>query len=107
VAHKVYLEYVRKKPIAKPLPLRASVAEPDETEREHDCLDKCLEQLATKNRDLVTRYYQGEKRSKIENRKKLAQELEITLDALRIRAHRIRRQLQQCVFQCLGLNPAN
>jgi DNA-directed RNA polymerase specialized sigma24 family protein len=107
VAQKVHLEYLRKKPLPKLPPPPAPNVEPDEAEREFNCLDQCLEQLPTKSRDLVAGYYQGEKKVKINNRKNLAEELGITLDALRIRAHRIRRQLQQCVFQCVELSPVN
>lgn len=104
VAQKVHLEYTRKKPLPKP-PLPTTEESVEEIERDHECLDECLEKLSTNNRDLVARYYQGERKAKIDNRKRIAEELGITLDALRIRAHRLRRQLQQCVFQCIGLNP--
>ena len=99
VARNVHLEYLRKKPIPPPPP----VPEP-ETERDYDCLEQCMQKLPRNNRELVEQYYQGEKKTKINNRKKLAGALDITLDALRIRAHRIRKQLQQCMLQCVGLN---
>lgn len=103
VAQKVHQEYLRRKPPPRTLPLGQSLTE--ETERDHKCLDQCLEQLPQRNRELVTRYYQGEKRRKISNRQQIAKDLGITLDALRIRAHRVRKQLQQCVFECIQLNP--
>ena len=104
VAQKVHLEYLRRKPLPKP-PLPPPAADVDDVERDYECLDECLKKLPTNHRDLVARYYQGEKKAKIDNRKRIADELGITLDALRIRAHRLRRQLQQCVFQCIGLTP--
>ena len=53
------------------------------------------------------KYYEGEKQAKITNRRRLAEELGITLDALRIRAHRIRRELRKCVVHCLEQAPAH
>jgi DNA-directed RNA polymerase specialized sigma24 family protein len=60
-----------------------------------------MSQLRARNRELVLRYYQDEKHEKISNRKLMARELGIGLAALRIRAHRIRSQLQKCVEACL------
>jgi len=76
-------------------------------EPEYDCLERCLEELSPDNRDLVLRYYQQERRAKIEHRKSLATELGIAVNALRIRAHRIRLVLQRCVRNCIEQQPAN
>jgi DNA-directed RNA polymerase specialized sigma24 family protein len=70
-------------------------------EREMECLEKCLEKIPFKNRDLILRYYQGETSVKINNRKKLAEELGIQLNALRLQAFRIREKLQICVSNCI------
>jgi DNA-directed RNA polymerase specialized sigma24 family protein len=64
-----------------------------------DCLRWCLKGLTEKERDLVLRYHQGE--NNIRNRQTLARELEIPLNALRIRVHRVRRKLEACVHECL------
>jgi predicted kinase len=45
-------------------------------------------------------YFEEDSRSKIEGRKVLAGQLKIPLNALRIRVHRIRMQLEQCVREC-------
>jgi len=50
---------------------------------------------------MILRYYTGDKQEKIVNRKKLAEEEGIELNALRIRAHRIRTQLRLCVEKCI------
>lgn len=97
VAQKVLREYLRKPPVAIALPA-ASAAE---REAEYQCLEECMEQLSPQNRDLVLRYYQADKRTKIENRKELAQRLGIPLNALRIRACRLRATLLECIQQCL------
>lgn len=98
VAHKVFLEYIKNPPPPAQMPAPESS---DETEREYTCLEHCVESLQPKNRELVIRYYQQEKRAKIDDRKQLAAQLGIALNALRIRAHRIRANLQKCMHECL------
>jgi DNA-directed RNA polymerase specialized sigma24 family protein len=98
VANKVHLEYLRKKPVP-PLPIVTNTSE--EAELRHRCLDRCASKLTPENRELVFQYYQEEKRAKIEHRKHQADHLGIAVNALRIRAHRIRKSLQDCVRECL------
>ena len=70
-------------------------------ERRLECLNRCMEDLPPKGRELIGRYYDGEGGAKIENRKQLAQRLNIPMNALRIRAHRMRERLESCVTSCL------
>ena len=65
-------------------------------------LELCLGELDPANRDFIIRYYFGEERSKIENRRGLASSLGITLNALAIRACRIRDRLEACVRKRAG-----
>ncbi|HVQ39169.1 MAG TPA: hypothetical protein VMS31_16640 [Pyrinomonadaceae bacterium] len=116
VAQKVHLEYLRKKP-----PLQEFLESgrepggqtpcPPETdsnvEQEYACLERCMDRLPPENRRLVLEYYQEEKRAKIDHRKQLADQLGIAVNALRIRAYRLRAQLQQCVQNCLEESPAH
>ena len=99
VANKVYLEYLRRKPTTPPPPPRN---EPDESDQEFECLEQCLGRLSPNNRELVLQYYQEEKGAKIDHRKRLAERLGVALNALRIRAHRIRAALQKCMQDCLS-----
>jgi DNA-directed RNA polymerase specialized sigma24 family protein len=98
VANKIYLEYLRTRPAPPPPP---PTADPGDSELEFHCLEQCMERLTPKNRQLVLRYYQDERRAKIDHRKRLAEELGVAINALRIRAHRIRAALQVCVENCL------
>ena len=66
------------------------------------CFDRCLQALTKENRDLIIEYYDDEKGRKIERRKRLAACLGIPINALRIRAHRIRVGLEACVRECVG-----
>lgn len=61
-------------------------------------LEKCLGQLNASDRELITRYYQGEGREKIRMREEMALEVG-GVNALRIRAHRIRASLREKVSE--------
>jgi DNA-directed RNA polymerase specialized sigma24 family protein len=98
VANKVHLEY-RRKPVPIP-PTPPDVS--SNLEMEYACLERCIQELTPNNRVLVLEYYQEEKRAKIDRRKNLADQLGIALNALRIRACRIRASLQQCVQSCVN-----
>jgi DNA-directed RNA polymerase specialized sigma24 family protein len=100
VAQKVFLESVRKPPAAAAPPPAADRSEEDE--REYECLEQCIEQISPSSRELVLEYYREDRRAKIDHRKEMALKLGVALNALRIRAHRIRATLQQCVRDCLG-----
>ena len=66
------------------------------------CLRRCLNRLPEESRQLIVLYYQGEKSAKIENRKRLAEGLRVTLGALRYRAFDLRQRLQGCIERCMG-----
>ena len=72
--------------------------------REHrlDCLDRCLETLKPHQRELIVEYYAEARQKKIERRRELARRLGITMNALAIRAWRIREGLMACVQTCSG-----
>jgi len=73
----------------------------EDEERNYSCLEKCLAKLPAADRDLAIAFYQREKQAKINHRKKLAEEMGLTINALRIRACRIRAGLMECVKLCL------
>lgn len=76
-------------------------SESQEREEKLKCLEKCLSLLPAENRQIIVGYYQGEKREKIENRQKLADNLGIPQNALRNRAVRLRDKLEDCISDCL------
>ena len=65
------------------------------------CMQRCIKTLDPAKQDLILNFYTGKEREKIDNRRRLADRLGITINALCIRAHRIRDQLETCVKQCL------
>ena len=97
VAQMIHLEYLRRR--AEPAPPAADQSE--DAEQEYQCLDECLDRLTAPNRELILQYYTDESRARINNRKQLASRLGIGLNALRIRAHRVRDSLESCMEICM------
>ncbi|HEX9945729.1 MAG TPA: hypothetical protein VGG03_27285 [Thermoanaerobaculia bacterium] len=107
VAHLLYKEVLRRSSReyraleSGEVPLPICIPEIEEPADDRlECLRRCMERLPQEQRDLVLRYHQGE--NNIRNRRALSQELDIPLNALRIRVHRVRRKLEACVHECLG-----
>lgn len=65
------------------------------------CLDECLEQLSIEDRDLFLEYYQYDKKTKIKERRQLAERLGIQISVLRSRAFEIRMSLSECIRGCV------
>jgi len=80
----------------------SELADVPESESRIECLQKCLQQLSSDNRELIIQYYQGDKREKIENRRKLGERLGVAINTLRMRAQRLRERLQGCVEECVS-----
>lgn len=83
------------------------IEEDEDIEREYECLDHCIERLRPANRELILEYYREDKQAMIENRKRLAERMRVTPNALRVRADRIRNNLQKCVTNCLKQKGTN
>ena len=71
-------------------------------EKRFSCLEQCTAKLNPVNSELIIQYYTGKERVKIENRRALAQSLGISINALSIRACRIRDKLEACVKRCVA-----
>ena len=95
----------RKKPKPEALGERDFAApEPDEDKKLHEqrltCLENCLEELPALDRNLITPYYEGQGRAKINARKHLAAQHGGD-NTLRIKVFRIRARLRVCISDCL------
>lgn len=101
VARFVYLETVKRNARLAQAERSGSAAEPadDAVQREARlaALEACLDSLPPRTQDLVLRYHADDGRQRIDHRKQLADELGIALNALRIRVHRLRAQIEACV----------
>jgi DNA-directed RNA polymerase specialized sigma24 family protein len=67
------------------------------------CFDRCLGQIDAEDRSVLLRYYEGERRAKISNRRRLATTLGLSETALRSRVQRLRDRLERCIENCASL----
>jgi DNA-directed RNA polymerase specialized sigma24 family protein len=65
-----------------------------------DCLDRCLDKLKPEQRELAVEYYRDARRQRIERRRNLAARFGISMNALGIRACRIRSAIEACMDGC-------
>lgn len=68
-------------------------AERQRLDRLLDCLETCLEELPKETCQLLLDYHRDEKRARIKRRKEMAEQMGITVNALKIRVHRLRTTL--------------
>jgi DNA-directed RNA polymerase specialized sigma24 family protein len=111
IARLVLLEHWRRPdaqraPIEEVRALREGAAEDPGAAAVHECLEKCLAELAPEGRTLILDYYGAEGRARIDSRKRMAGALRLSESALRNRAQRLRDRLEQCISGCLGSSAA-
>jgi DNA-directed RNA polymerase specialized sigma24 family protein len=95
-------ERQRERTALEQLPPSAEPADESQQQSRLECFESCLVELSNEDRNLIVNYYRGEKGEKIQNRKQLAEAEGIPLNALRIRTHRIRERLEQCIKKSLN-----
>jgi DNA-directed RNA polymerase specialized sigma24 family protein len=102
VVRNVHREYVRAvKPASLDHEIQAIVETDDGAERNSRCLDRCLKALSAVDRSMILEYYSQDRSDKIAMRKRMANRMGVGMNALRIRAYRIRDRLLDCVTRCL------
>ncbi|MBZ5521192.1 MAG: hypothetical protein LAP21_02930 [Acidobacteriia bacterium] len=70
-----------------------------ERRRQRHCLQECIQKLVDSDRDLFLEYeYYAQTSRKVEI---MAESLNLTPGALRVKAHRIKRRVEVCVMDCL------
>lgn len=99
VANNIHHEYLRR-PALSGSPPANDVREGEE--QTHQCLEMCINNLTEKSQHLIRKYYAEDKQAKIDLRRRLADELGLSTNTLRVRALRIREELQSCIQKCLA-----
>jgi DNA-directed RNA polymerase specialized sigma24 family protein len=79
-----------------------SAAVESEDDNEYlDCLEECLAKISIDSKSLILRYYSFDRQAKIDDRRRMAEALGMTLNALRIKALRVRAKVEECVKRCV------
>jgi RNA polymerase sigma factor (sigma-70 family) len=111
VGRRLFLEYRKQQQLRRapqePDAESAATIEEEETsaaelERRHECLEQCLQKLSESNRELIRDYYQRDLQTKGDSRSEQARRLGVSAGALRVRAHRLRAALLDCIRDCLA-----
>jgi RNA polymerase sigma factor (sigma-70 family) len=105
IARLVFLESRKRREVSQAevvdrLPGTAFRVDNERDEERMECFEQCLDELSLESRQLIFQYYSEDKRKKIDNRKELAESLGIPSNALRSRAQRIRKRLEECIEHC-------
>lgn len=107
IAHNIWLEWLREEDKRREA-INTMTREPHhkeiepETNPRQDCFDRCLEELPSESRNLILEYYEDQGEAKIKHHTSMAARLGISINALRIKVHRIRATLETCVKKCVA-----
>jgi DNA-directed RNA polymerase specialized sigma24 family protein len=82
-------------------PASADLEDQAAAEKRLGCLRACAKHLNEQDQELILEYYQYEKSRKIKSRIDMAQGLGISVTALRARAFRVRKRLEDCINNCV------
>lgn len=100
----IYREYLNKienrEVVLNPDSVSQKISEP-KNEKEMDCVEKCLSKLSDEEKKMVLKYYSLEKGEKIILRKQMAEEMNITTNALHVKIYRLKGTLKTCIENCL------
>jgi DNA-directed RNA polymerase specialized sigma24 family protein len=99
VASYILLEARRRREIATDV-LPVEPVHENHASETYEHLLKCLGLLHEEKRELILDYHLYQGRDKIEQHVRMANERGISVEALRSRAHQIRKNLKRCIRQC-------
>lgn len=111
VAQNVLYEYLRRKKAEKRYvgeqKYRAHVGADDGgaaagKELRLRCLDECVAHLSPEDRALLADYFKGRGRGRQERRRVMAEQLNISREALTMRVFHLKRRLRKCVVKCVA-----
>jgi DNA-directed RNA polymerase specialized sigma24 family protein len=108
IAKNVFRDYLRdieKELTASDASQKYQIASQPQVERNHTCLERCLNELPQEDRTILLAYYSQAKRAKIELHRQLAERHKLTLNALRNRIFRLNQRMARCIDKCLEILP--
>ncbi len=99
----VDFESVAPMELAAENPAEAMEAEFEERRKAnlYACMNRCLQHLPDETRGFIVNYHQGERKKDV--RKIMAEKQKVGLNVLRIRACRVRADLEKCVERCVAI----
>jgi DNA-directed RNA polymerase specialized sigma24 family protein len=109
VARNVLYEYLRKKNAEMKYvsqQVRRSHAGADDEgaaarkERRLGCMEECVAGLSPQDRALLTDYFKGRGRGRQERRRRMAEQLDISREALTLRIFHLKGRLKKCIDKC-------
>ena len=96
IGKNVYREYRRGIKKADTISIRLLESRQAPNEDREDCRGYCLKNLSLDKQKLLREYYLGEK-----SREVLAQSLNLSINALRLKVHRLKSELKSCYEDCV------
>ena len=100
VARNILKEDLKRRNTHEPLGEHQQIEGTDD-QTKYDCLDRCMAELPAPAQSVILAYYEDRGVATIQRRKNLAEELGITVTALRLRVFQMRLQLRKCLEKCL------
>lgn len=110
VARNVFYEYLRRERAKRkyteeqrqrPEAAADEDGEAEARERRHRCQEGCMARLKERERWLLFEYYRYKGQRKVSHKQKLAEQLNISREALTLRIFHLKRRLKACVKDCL------
>lgn len=77
------------------------IADETESSGKIDCMNKCLEKISAKEREIFIGYYGQDKQKNSVARRQLAERIGCEMRALQIRVFRLRGVLAKCIENCM------
>jgi DNA-directed RNA polymerase specialized sigma24 family protein len=96
VGKNVYREYWRGKKKDEAIVKGLPESESPLIEGAEDCRSYCLQKISANKQRLLREYYLGER-----SRETLAQSLDLTINGLRLKVHRLKNDLKSCYKDCI------
>lgn len=98
-AHNVCFEYLKteRREVSLDDAINLQTENPDYSDSKLAALEQCLEKLTEPERLLVVKYYTGDKSQKFDVRRSLAEKQNLTMGAMHIKIHRLRKTLRDCI----------